>query len=464
MPDDGSIFPQEILQLALALGVGLLVGFERERRSDTFAGVRTFGLAALAGGVAALVGPSDGTPWPLLVVTAISAAAGIAGGIASSNGAARDGALRAAADDGVPNGSDAVRGAAPESERPREIGLTTAFALVVTTLLGGYAVLGDRATTVAGAGTLFLLLYVRDPLHAVIRRLSKEDVRAIAIFVLIALVVLPVLPDRDVGPLDAVNPRSAWLLVVLVVGLSLAGYVAQALLGPRAGVLATGLLGGLVSSTATTAGAARRAREGGSPRASAAAALLACGVLPIRLLVLLGVVSRPLATVIWPWLAGIALATFAAGLVSLRRAPHVGETAGSTALEPPRNPTQLSSALVFAGIFVLIRIVTKATILYAGTSALFVVAAVSGISDMDAIALSIARELEAGAGAVGDVVPEHAGITATTAVQATLVALAANTLFKLGIARMMGNARLFWMMLSGLGAALVVAIAGIVFA
>jgi uncharacterized membrane protein (DUF4010 family) len=248
------------------------------------------------------------------------------------------------------------------------------------------------------------------------------------------------------------------------VGLSLAGYVAQALLGPRAGVLATGLLGGLVSSTATTAGAARRAREGGSPRASAAAALLACGVLPIRLLVLLGVVSRPLATVIWPWLAGIALATFAAGLVSLRRAPHVGETAGSTALEPPRNPTQLSSALVFAGIFVLIRIVTKATILYAGTSALFVVAAVSGISDMDAIALSIARELEAGAGTVGDVVPEHAGITATTAVQATLVALAANTLFKLGIARMMGNARLFWMMLSGLGAALVVAIAGIVFA
>ncbi|MFM7259304.1 MAG: DUF4010 domain-containing protein, partial [bacterium] len=306
------MLPPQITELALALGVGLLVGFERERRADTFAGVRTFGLAALAGGLAALLGPRDGTPWPLLVVTVIAAAAGIAGGIAG--GLAGEIASSQHADSGAPTSRDAIVGDDTPGvvDRPRELGLTTAFALVVTTLLGGYAVLGDHATTVAGAGTLFLLLYVRDPLHAVIRRLSKEDVRAIAIFVLIALVVLPVLPDRDVGPFDAVNPRSAWLLVVLVVGLSLAGYVAQALLGPRAGVLATGLLGGLVSSTATTAGAARRVREGGAASASAAAALLACGVLPLRLILLLAVVSQPLARAIWPWLAGVALATLVA--------------------------------------------------------------------------------------------------------------------------------------------------------
>jgi uncharacterized membrane protein (DUF4010 family) len=445
MADDGSIFPQEIMHLALALGVGLLVGFERERRTDTFAGVRTFGLAALAGGVAALVGPRDGTPWPLLVVTAIAAAAGIAGGIAASGGAARTGSRRNETPDDAGIAADVgekARGDGALTERPRELGLTTAFALVVTSLLGGYAVLGDRTTTVAAAGTLFLLLYVRDPLHAVIRRLSKEDVRAIAIFVLIALVVLPVLPDRDVGPLDAVNPRSAWLLVVLVVGLSLAGYVAQALLGPRAGVLATGLLGGLVSSTATTVGAARRMREGGSPRASAAAALLACGVLPVRLLLLLGLVSQPLARAIWPWLGGIALATLVAGLVSLRRAP------GATA--------------AFAGVFVLIRIVTKATVVYAGTGALFFVAAVSGISDMDAIALSIAREVEAGGANAATFASD--GLAASTAVQATLIAIASNTLFKLGIARAMGDARLFRAMLGGLGAALLVALAGIVLA
>jgi len=455
MTTDGLMLPPEITQLALSLGVGLLVGFERERRTDTFAGVRTFGLAALAGGISALLGPRDGTPWPLLVVTAIAAVAGIAGGIAPSRGSAATDAAVASAD------------------RPRELGLTTAFALVVTTLLGGYAVLGDRATTVAGAGTLFLLLYVRDPLHAVIRRLSKEDVRAIAIFVLIALVVLPVLPDRDVGPFDAVNPRSAWLLVVLVVGLSLAGYVAQALLGPRAGVLATGLLGGLVSSTATTAGAARRVGEGGAVRASAAAALLACGVLPIRLILLLVVVSQPLAQAIWPWLAGVALATLVAGLLALRRGadtPTQEDPRAATQIVPPRNPTQLSSALVFAGVFVLIRIVTKLTILYAGTGALFFVAAVSGVSDMDAITLSIARELE-GVRGLGEVdvssaeaAADAATITASTAVQTTLVALAANTIFKLGIARAMGDARFFRLMLRGLGAALAVAAAGIALA
>ena len=455
MTTDGLMLPHEITQLALSLSVGLLVGFERERRTDTFAGVRTFGLAALAGGIAALVGPRDGTPWPLLVVTVIAAAAGIAGGIASSRNA-------------VP-----VDEASASGDRPRELGLTTAFALVVTTLLGGYAVLGDRATTVAGAGTLFLLLYVRDPLHAVIRRLSKEDVRAIAIFVLIALVVLPVLPDRDVGPFDAVNPRSAWLLVVLVVGLSLAGYVAQALLGPRAGVLATGLLGGLVSSTATTAGAARRVGEGGAARASAAAALLACGVLPIRLILLLVVVSQPLAQAIWPWLGGVAIATLFAGLIALRRGAEIpaGDAPHASAqIVPPRNPTQLSSALVFAGVFILIRIVTKATILYAGTGALLVVAAVSGVSDMDAIALSIARELE-GAGELvqatatdASTAADAATISASTAVRATLVALAANTVFKLGIARVMGDKRFFRLMLPGLGSAFVVAAIGIALA
>jgi len=281
-----------------------------------------------------------------------------------------------------------------------------------------------------------------------------------------------VLPDRDVGPFDAVNPRSAWLLVVLVVGLSLAGYVAQALLGPRAGVLATGLLGGLVSSTATTAGAARRVGEGGAVRASAAAALLACGVLPIRLILLLVVVSQPLAQAIWPWLGGVAIATLLAGLIALRRGadiPAGDDPRASAQIVPPRNPTQLSSALVFAGVFVLIRIVTKATILYAGTGALLFVAAVSGVSDMDAIALSIARELE-GAGelvqasAMDASAAAAATITASTAVQATLVALAANTIFKLGIARAMGDARFFRLMLPGLGSALAVAAIGIALA
>ena len=440
----------EVSSLALSLGVGLLVGFERERRTDTVAGVRTFGLAGLIGGIAALLGPREGTPWSLLIVTLIAAAAGITGGIVA-------------------------RSRTTDDDRPNDLGLTTAFALVATTLLGGLAVLGHYSTTIAGAGTLFLLLYIRDPLHAVIRRLAPGDVRAIAIFVLLALVVLPVLPDRALGPFDAVNPRAAWMLVVLVVALSLAGYIAQTLLGARAGTLATGLLGGLVSSTASTVGAARSVRAGGAHANAAAITLLSCGILPLRLMLLVGVASKGALAMLWPWLAGVGVATLIAGFISSHvrargaidatgattstttaatdtNAAHGSTTLATNPPSKPQNPTQLSSAFAFAAVFVVIQIVTKATIAYAGSAALLVVAAASGITDMDAIALSVAREFEAG------------GMDGTLLVRATLVALAVNTLFKLGVARIMGDAKLLRAVLPGLGLALLIAAAGIAFA
>ena len=457
MDANAAWLPPEISALALALGVGLLVGFERERRPDTVAGVRTFGLAGLIGGVAAVLSPRDATPWPLLVVTLIAAAAGITGGIVARNRTTSD--------------------ARSTDDRPYELGLTTAFALVATTLLGGLAVLGHYSTTIAGAGTLFLLLYIRDPLHAVIRRLAPGDVRAIAIFVLLALVVLPVLPDRALGPFDAVNPRAAWMLVVLVVALSLAGYIAQTLLGARAGTLATGLLGGLVSSTASTVGAARSVRAGGAHANAAAITLLSCGILPLRLMLLVGVASKGALAMLWPWLAGIGVATLIAGFISSHvRARGLIDATGATttatatttttdasalpastipAANPPRkpqNPTQLSSAFAFAAVFVVIQIVTKATIAYAGSAALLVVAAASGITDMDAIALSVAREFEAGS------------MDGTLLIRATLVALAVNTLFKLGVARIMGDAKLLRAVLPGLSLALLIAAAGIAFA
>ncbi|MEY2794531.1 MAG: hypothetical protein RIR10_247 [Planctomycetota bacterium] len=447
MTDHSPWIPPEVSSLALSLGVGLLVGFERERRTDTVAGVRTFGLAGLIGGIAAILGPREGTPWPLLIVTLIAAAAGITGGIVARS--------RTTEDD------------RPHDDRPNELGLTTAFALVATTLLGGLAILGHYSTTIAGAGTLFLLLYIRDPLHAVIRRLAPGDVRAIAIFVLLALVVLPVLPDRALGPFDAVNPRAAWMLVVLVVALSLAGYIAQALLGARAGTLATGLLGGLVSSTASTVGAARSVRAGGAHASAAAITLLSCGILPLRLILLIGVASQNALAPLWPWLAGIGFATLVAGFVTSRANAHSAtealastdeNTAQATTETPskapkkPQNPTQLSSAFAFAAVFVVIQILTKATIAYAGSAALLLVAAASGVTDMDAIALSVAREFQAG------------GIDSALLVRATLVALAVNTMFKLGVAGVMGDAKLLRVVLPGLGLALLIAVAGIVLA
>jgi uncharacterized membrane protein (DUF4010 family) len=415
--------PPQLVSLGIALGVGLLVGLERERHADTVAGVRTFGLVGLIGGLSALLTPPGTTPWPLVVAALLAGFAGVWGGIASR----RPTPMR-------------------DGEFVRDIGLTTAFALVVTTLLGGYSVLGDRATTLVAAGVLFLLLYLREPLHGMIRRLGQEDVRAIATFVLIALVILPVLPNRDVGPFDAINPREAWLLVVLVVSMSLAGYVAQSLLGARGGILATGLLGGLVSSTATTVGAARRAREDGRTDVAAAISLLACGVLPARLAILVAIVSPALFGVLSPWLAGAAVFCIGGGLVALRRAGRDG----GAPLPKPRNPTQLRSALAFAGIFVVIRILSKATIEFGGDSAFLAVAAASGITDMDAIAMSTARE-------VADL-----SVGVSLGAKAVLIALVVNTLFKLGVTVAVGTGDLFRSTQVGLLGAAICAVVGIV--
>ncbi|MEY4822949.1 MAG: hypothetical protein RLY72_2601 [Planctomycetota bacterium] len=409
--------------------------------------MRTFGFAGFIGGLSALLTPAGATPWALIVVSALLGGAGAAGGIVTARR--------------IANSQEEGREPFPE------IGLTTAFALIATTLLGGYAVLGDRAIAVAAAGVVFLLLYMRDPLHALIRRLGQEDVRAIATFVLIALVILPVLPDRAMGPFDAINPRGAWLLVVLVVAMSLVGYIAQALLGLRAGTLATGLLGGLVSSTATTLGAARRARDDGAAPMSATIALLACGMLPLRLLVLVGVGSPAMLRTVWPWFAAIAGVTLLGALASLRRAQGMtadaqgmtadaqgmtadaqGMTADAQGMTKPKNPTQLKSALAFAGAFVVIRVATKATLVYAGMSVFLLVAAVSGITDMDAIALSAADE------------SMHGLLTPHQAARAALVALLVNTLFKLGIARVAGSREMLAAMLPALGAAALLATVG----
>jgi len=413
----------DLVALGLALGVGLLVGFERERHPDTVAGVRTFGFAGLIGGLSALITPEGSTPWALIAAGVVLGAAGAYGGVVRSGHAVRS--------------EEAGREPFPD------IGLTTAFALIATTLLGGYAVLGDRSIAVAGAGVLFLLLYIRDPLHALIRRLGQEDVRAIATFVLIALVILPVLPDRPMGPLDAVNPRGAWALVVLVVSISLAGYLAQVLLGARAGAVAAGVFGGLVSSTAATFGAARRARDDGAVRLSAAVVLLACGVLPLRLMVLVGFAAPGLLRVLWPWLAAAAALTALGGLQMLRRGGGLAPDA--QALPKPRNPTQLTSAISFAAVFVLIRIATKAAVVFGGIGVFLAVAAISGVTDMDAIALSSARETVEGL------------LQARDAARATMLALLVNTLFKLAVARFAGSAELFRAVLPALGGAALVA-------
>ncbi len=411
-----------LLALGMALGVGLLVGFERERQPDTVAGVRTFGIAGLLGGLVGRLFVGSVAAWATLVLALAMGLATAAGGMVAAR-------TRAA---GPGDGG---------ARDPNDVGLTTAFALMATVFLGSLAAAGERTPVVVGAGVLFLLLYVREPLHRTIRRLSREDVRAIATFVLIALVILPVLPDGAVGPFEALRPRTAWLMVVVVVSISLAGYLAQVLLGDRAGVLATGLLGGLVSSTAVTAGASRRARAEGLVESSAAMVLLACGVLSARALALVAFLSPATLRLVAPPLAVAGLVAVVAGV----RLVRADAGARRSPLPRPENPTQLGSAVAFAALFVAVRLGTRAAAALLGPAAFLAVAAASGVTDMDAIALSASREVGEG------VVPAPLGA------QAILVAFAVNTAVKAGIARSWGSrvlfARVAWPLATGVGAA-----------
>jgi len=222
-------------QLLTALGLGLLVGLQRERAASRLAGLRTFAFVTLLGTLAAQLSTQFG-PW-----LAVAGMLAVIAAVVTGNFVA------------VRNG-----GADP--------GQTTELAMLVMYLVGVYIVMGPLPLAVALGAGVAVLLHLKPELSGVASRIGDADFRAIMSFVVVTLVVLPVLPDRTFGPFDVLNPREVWLMVVLIVGIGLAGYLAYKLLGTRGGSLLSGALGGLISSTATTVSYARRYASR-SPRA-----------------------------------------------------------------------------------------------------------------------------------------------------------------------------------------------------
>jgi uncharacterized membrane protein (DUF4010 family) len=155
-------------------------------------------------------------------------------------------------------------------------GQTTEFTAVLMYGVGAWVVVGSMAVAAVLGGTVAVLLHLKEPLHRFMGRMGERDLRAIMQFVLIALVILPILPDRMFGPYDVLNPHQIWWMVVLIVGLSLAGYVAFKLVGANAGAVLSGVLGGVISSTATTVTYSRRAKEGTQSRRQSKALRSAC--------------------------------------------------------------------------------------------------------------------------------------------------------------------------------------------
>ena len=348
--------PSDFASLGIALGLGLIVGLQRESAQSTLAGLRTFPLVTLLGSVCALLSPAAGG-WVL--------AAGLLGVAAAT----------------------AMGNVAHLKDAEAHPGITTEIALLMMYGLGAYTVLGNRAVAVVLGGTIAVLLHFKAELHGLVGRLGDRELRAIMQLVLLALVVLPVLPDATFGPFAVFNPREMWLMAVLIVGLSLGGYIALKFLGENAGIVAGGLLGGLISSTATTVSWSRRTRE--HPQASRAAGiviLIASTVVYGRVLAEIAAVARPfLRTAAPPILAlSAAMAVAAAALWLMSRDNEPVSVEG-------QQPADLKTAFTFAALYVVVLFAVAYAKERAGTRGLYVVSALSGLTDVDAITLSVAR-------------------------------------------------------------------------
>lgn len=383
--------------LGLSLALGLLIGVERgwaERRAPEggrIAGIRTLGLLGLLGGLSAILGQTFG---PLALGFSFVAVSVVL-----------------------------VTAHAQAMREQGDLGITTEVAGLITFALGAVAVSGEPVLASAGAVVTATLLSLKPVLHGWLRRMEQADLYAGIKLLLISLVILPLLPDRGFGPWEALNPREIWLLVVLIAALSFAGYVAIKMSGAQRGILLTGLLGGLVSSTATTVSLSRlaRGRDRDSARLPAAGILLASAVMLPRLLLIVGALAPALVPRLLLPAAAMALVLgLAAGWLV-----HGGKDGETSALKL-RNPLELRMALAFGGLLAVIMVGAAALYHWIGESGIYLAAAVAGIADVDAIALSLARLSRASA----DATPMQAGI---------VIAALSNTLFKGGLSAFIGG-------------------------
>ena len=389
-------------RLSVALAIGLLVGLERgwqqrqEGEGERTAGLRTFALGGLLGGVAGLIArAAEAGGTIVLAAVFMSYAAVIA-------------AYRYR-----------------ELKQAGHFGATTVVAAMVVFALGAYAILGDlKVAGAAGAATAGLLA-LKEMLHNWLQRISWPELRSALVLLAMTLILLPFLPNHAIDPLGLFNPFEIWLLTVMIAAISFAGYIAIRAVGDTYGVAIAGIAGGLASSTAVTVNMANLARQ--HPEQSqhlAAGALLAGATMFARVIAVVAVVNLQLAKlVVWP--LGAACAATAAGAVILLWS---GKKEGSeqAGLEL-KNPFELKSVLLFAVILAVISAATALVGKYIGDAGVFVLAAVSGVADVDAITLSMARQ-----GGVAS--------TPLVATIAILLALGVNTLSKAAMAWSIGGA------------------------
>lgn len=389
----------------IALLIGALVGLEREKKKASepghaLGGIRTYTLLALVGAAAAWLGQRLDTPWVLAAAIAVVGATVIASYL-----------LQQRSGDAAP-------------------GLTSEVAALVVCLLGAMTVVGEPPLAVALAVVTSALLAFKQPLHSLVGRIDSVDLFAGLKLAIASFIVLPLLPNRPLDPWQVLNPYELWLLVILISALSLLGYVAVRWKGATYGTAITGIAGGLVSSTATTASFARTSQVAVDPahvHALTAGILLSWLVMFTRVLGLVAALNRALLPLLLLPFAAMALVCGGFALWHGRASlAHAGGRPDAAPLQVS-NPFSLGAAMRFGALFALVMLGVKLAQSGSAGVGVVLVSALAGLFDVDAITLSLAR---GGGGDAAALAQAATGIT---------VAVLANTVVKCGIVVVQGR-------------------------
>lgn len=394
-----------LTRVALAFGIGLLIGLERGWRArdaqpgSRTAGVRTFAISGLLGGiVGALARVPDG---------ALSVAGGVIIGAAFASFAA----------------VVIIFGRA-ENKTTGVHSATTTVAALLTFMLGAYAAVGNVTVAAAAAVAAAGVLVMREELHDWVRRLTLKEFESVLVLLAMTFIALPTMPNRQIGPYGGINPRDVWLIAITLATLSFAGFVAVRALGERRGVLVASTLGGIVSSTAVIFANARAAaaRPEGA-RVLAAGVALATAVSLVRVLAIAFVLNPQVAVILVPPLCAAALA--ALGIAGISARSHDGARVGSPDLALT-NPYGFLSIIAMAATMAVVIFLGRVLAQKLGAPGALTVAVVSGVFDVDAMTVSMSR-----------LVPVT--LDAPTSAFAIVAGVASATLGKLVIGALLGH-------------------------
>ncbi|SEO24169.1 Uncharacterized membrane protein, DUF4010 family [Halogranum amylolyticum] len=384
-----------LLHLFVGVGLGALIGLEREQSESggTFAGSRTFPLFALYGALVAAFFPTIlSVALGVLVVPLTVAYAG-------------------------------------KIWHTQDIGLTTLMAALLTAVLGATAMHSDTGavTAIVVGGAITVLLSVKDPIHEFAAQIEETERLASVKFILVVLVVLPALPDRSLDVLYGLNPRFIWLMVVFVTGLGFVAYLLGQFLGPEQSIALTGIIGGFVSSTATTVSMAEKTAQNETLYHVCAFAVVTASIVMFpRALIEVAVVNPNL-------LSSVALPLGAMTVVGIVAAGTLyWWTTSDETVEPGelKNPFRLGPALLFGVIFAVVLLVSEYAHEWLGTSGVYATAFLSGLADVDAITITLSKLAAEGA------------VSTQVATTGIVIAAIANTFVKAVLAWLLGTYRL----------------------